>query len=270
MTNRYFGEVAAPDGVAIFYQVDGEKDRPWIVLSNSLATDMRLWDPMMAPLMEHFRVLRYDTRGHGKSGGAKPPYDLQMMTGDVLALMDNLGIERADFMGISLGGMTGLELAISNPERVNRLICCDARSDAPDGYKAIWDGNIARLEEGGLAAVCEPTLERWFTEEFLKDDANLDQLAVVRSMVLGTTRDGYVGVARCLQGLDILPRLGSVSCPTLYVVGESDPAASVAVMEDMKDKTSHAEIIILNNAAHISNLEQPQAFNAGVMAFLTN
>ena len=268
MSERYFGEVSAPDGTNLFYQVDGEKGRPWLVLSNSLATDVRLWEAQLASLTKSHRVLRYDIRGHGKSGAASAPYNLNMLVGDLIALFDALEIERADFVGISLGGMTGMEMAITHPGRINRLVCCDARSDAPDAYKAIWDGNIARLDEGGLGAVCEPTLERWFTAGFLQDPANLDVLAMVRSMILGTTRDGYEGVARCLQGLDILPRLGGIKCPTLYVVGEFDLAASIAVMEDMKDRTSGAEILILKIAAHLSNLEQPHAFAAGVQAFL--
>lgn len=268
MTGRVFGEITAPDGVELFYQVDGEEGRPWVVLSNSLATDLRLWAPQIASLTERFRVLRYDTRGHGKSGVAKAPYNLKMLTGDVLALFDALEIERADFVGISLGGMIGLELAISHPDRIKRLVCCDARADAPDAYKSIWDGNIGRIADGGLAAVCEPTLERWFTADFLKDPANLDVLATVRSMILGTSRDGYEGVARCLQSLDILPRLGAIGCPTLFIVGESDPAASVAVMEDMRNRTPNAEMLILRNAAHISNLEQSQAFGDGIAGFL--
>lgn len=270
MAGRTFGEVAASDGVKLFYQVDGEEDRPWIVLSNSLATDLRLWEPQMASLTNNFRVLRYDTRGHGKSGAARAPYNLKMLAGDALTLIDALNIQRADFVGISLGGMIGLELAISHPDRIQRLICCDARADAPDAYKAIWDGNIGRVAEGGVAAICEPTLERWFTADFLQNPENLDALTSVRSMILGTTRDGYEGVARCLQKLDILPRLGAINCPTLYLVGESDPAASVDVMEDMKNRTANAELLILKNAAHISNLEQPQAFSEGIRRFLNH
>jgi 3-oxoadipate enol-lactonase len=160
MTNLNSGEVAGPDGVCISYHVEGPEGAPWIVLSNSLATDRRVWEPQISALRASRRVLRYDGRGHGESAPGTAPYTFKQLAGDVLALMDHLEIQSADFMGISLGGMTGMELAANHPGRIKRLVCCDARAVAPDAYKAMWDGNIAALQQGGIAALVGPTLGR--------------------------------------------------------------------------------------------------------------
>ena len=197
------GRVAGFDGTSISYQIDGPKDAPWLILSNSLATDRSMWVPQMAALSASRRVLRYDTRGHGQSDVAEPPYTSEQLVGDVVALMDHLKIENADFMGLSLGGMTGLGLAVDHGSRVNRLVCADARADAPAVYREIWDTNIDRLHKGGIDALCEPTMERWFTEGFLKQAENADLLNGVRAMIRGTTPQGYEGVGRFLQQLDL-------------------------------------------------------------------
>ncbi len=196
------------------------------------------------------------------------PYDFDQLTGDVLALFDALSIQKADFIGISLGGMTGLALAMAAPERVGRLVCCDARASAPEMYKGLWDGNIARLHEQGIEGLIEPTLERWFTASFLSAPENTGTLDQVRSMIRATSPIGYEGAARLLQSLDLIGGLGGLSCPTLYVTGEFDMAASVDVMQDMTDRTPGASLAALSNAAHLSNIEQSDAFISAVREFL--
>ncbi len=256
------------DGVKIAYSVEGKAGAPWLILSNSLATDRRVWDPQMEALSASYRVLRYDTRGHGRSGPGQAPYTLEGLSGDVLELCGALGIERADFMGISLGGMTGLALAMRAPDLVGRLVCCDARADAPEPYKAIWDTNIARLHDVGIAGIVEPTLERWFTAAYLANEANAATLATVRDMISATSATGYEGVARALQALDLKGGLSALKCPTLYVVGEHDMAAPAAVMQEMADLSPDASLAVLPDAAHLSNMEQPGAFNAAIRGFL--
>jgi len=268
MSNLVTGQVTTAGGVRISYQIDGAEGAPWIVLSNSLATDRRVWDPQMEALTKSRRVLRYDARGHGQSDPGAPPYNLGLLADDVVALMDHLGIETAEFMGISLGGMTGLALAIAHPKRVSKLICCDARADSPDAYKAIWDGNIARLHENGISVLCEPTMERWFTAGFLADTANSETLTTVRAMINTTAAAGYEGAARALQNLDLLPNLPKISCAVLYATGEFDMAAPVPVMQAMCDATPQAEFVVIEGAAHLSNLEQPDSFTKTVTAFL--
>lgn len=256
------------DGISINYRIDGPEGADWIILSNSLATDLRLWDAEVEYLSQSMRVLRYDTRGHGQSDASPAPYTFDLLCGDLVALMDHLSIEKADIMGISLGGMIALAMGINHPERVGRILCCDARADAPAPYKAIWDGNIARLHSDGLATLCEPTLQRWFTEPFLAEAANKPKLDVVRAMFNATAPDGYEGVARCLQSLDLLADLSKITQPVLYVTGAGDMAAPVAVMQAMSDATPNSRFDVIESAAHLSNLEQPKAFEMIISDFL--
>ncbi len=262
------GTAPGSDGNALAWRVEGREGAPWLILSNSLATDMSMWQPQIAALAASRRVLRYDTRGHGASAAVAPPYTPSLLAGDVVALMDHLGIERADFMGLSLGGMTGLALAMRHPARIGRLVCADARADAPPAYRAIWDANIARLREAGIEALVEPTLERWFTAEFRADPANAALLDEVRAMIRRTSPEGYEGVGRFLQSLDLLPGLAGIASPVLYVAGENDMAAPVAVMEAMAQATPGARLQVIAGAAHLSNMEKPQAFLAAVSDFL--
>jgi 3-oxoadipate enol-lactonase len=165
--------------------------------------------------------------------------------------------------------MTGLALAMRAPERVGRLVCCDARADAPDPYKAIWDVNIARLHEVGIDNLVEPTLGRWFTAPFVDAVENTATLDVVREMIRATSPVGYEGAARLLQSLDLLSGLPSLACDTLYITGEADMAAPVAVMQVMADQTPDAKFTVLPNAAHLSNMEQPDAFIDAIGEFLS-
>ena len=268
MSEPVRGAARGHGGVEIAYQVEGPADAPWLILSNSLATDRRLWEPQMDVLRATRRVLRYDTRGHGKSGAGPVPCEFDQLTGDVLALCAELGIERADIMGISLGGMTGIALAMRAPELVGRLVCCDARADAPAPYRAIWDCNIERLHANGLESLVEPTLERWFTEPFRSSPNNADLLDLVRAMIRATSPVGYEGAGRLLQSLDLLDGLPSLRCKTLYITGEADMAAPVAVMQEMADLTPGAKLVVLPRAAHLSNIEQPAAFTEAVGSFL--
>ena len=262
------GFLTTTNGNELFFTADGPAGAPWLVLSNSLATDNRMWLEQMDAFTTSRRVLRYDSRGHGQSGVPAEPYGFPDLADDVIQLMDHLGIAQTDFAGVSMGGMTGLALALRAPSRVCRLVCCDARADAPDAYRKIWDGNIAKLHESGIEALCEPTIERWFTAPFRNNADNQELLDTVRDMICDTPATGYEGAARCLQSLDLLSHLGGIKVPTLYVVGDQDPAAPVPVMQDMADRTPGSALAVLDDAAHLSNMEQPDAFNERVLAFL--
>ena len=262
------GKAAGSGGTLISYQIDGPERAPWLILSNSLATDRSMWRPQMAALSRSRRVLRYDTRGHGRSDSAEPPFTLEQLAGDVISLMDHLRINRAEFMGLSLGGMTGLQLAVDHPSRISRLVCADARADSPAAYREIWDGNIGRLHSDGIGVLCEPTMERWFTDAFLNSPEHSELLDGVRAMIRGTTPHGYEGVGRVLQQLDLLRRLPAIVCPVLYVVGEFDMAAPVATMQSMSDTTPEGRLVVIPGAAHLSNIEQPGLFLEAVSEFL--
>lgn len=268
MNTPITGQLHLTPALQITYRIDGPQDADWIILSNSLATDMRLWDHEVALLSKTMRVLRYDTRGHGQSDASPAPYTFDQLNADVIALMDHLSIAKADIMGISLGGMTALAMGLGHPDRINRIICCDARADAPAPYKAIWDTNIERLHAVGLDALCEPTLQRWFTEPYLADAAKKPKLDIVRAMFQTTAPDGYEGVARCLQSLNMQGELPNLPHQVLYITGANDMAAPVAVMQAMCDATPNAQFEVIADAAHLSNLEQPEKFGKIICDFL--
>ena len=254
------------DGTRISFSVSGHG--PWLILSNSLATNRGMWRPQLTELRANFTVLGYDTRGHGQSSVSNDEFGFDTLAADVIALMDHLGINRASFMGLSLGGMTGLALALAHPDRVERVICCDARADAPEGYKTMWDGNIALSESGGMDAVADRTMQRWFSPAFHADPANASVLTSVRKMILRTPPEGYRKAARCLRTLDLLRLLDQIRLPVQFIVGEFDPAVPLQVVQDMADRVAGAEVHIIPGAAHLSNLENPDMFLATALAEL--
>ena len=247
-------------------RVDGPAGAPWIVLSNSLGANLSMWEPQAAMLARYYRVLRYDTRGHGDSPTPAGGWTLDDLVVDVVRLMDAYGIERADFMGLSMGGMTGLGLALAHPGRVGRLICADARADAPEPFRQNWDARIAKVEEGGLAAILPMTLESWLSADWRA--ANPEGVAAVEAMVLGNDAAGYVGCCRALKGLDYLRHLGGMRVPVLYIAGEQDKGAPPAVMRAMAEATPGSRFVEIAGAAHVANLNAPDAFNAAVADFL--
>ncbi|WP_029352042.1 alpha/beta fold hydrolase [Bosea sp. 117] len=259
-------EFVASGEARIAARVDGPAHLPWIVLSNSLAADHTMWDDQIAMLTARRRVLRYDTRGHGKSGAPPGPYDFDMLVGDVVALMDHFGIERADYLGLSLGGMTGLGLGLAHPDRVGRLVCADARADAPAPFVAGWDQRIAAVEANGTQAVVAGTLERWFTPATHRDRPEI--VARTAAMIRGTSPVGYIGCGEALKRLDYLRRLPDLAAETLYLVGAEDLAAPAEAMRAMAEATPKARFGVLPGCAHIANMEDAAGFNARVATFL--
>lgn len=259
-------ETVTSDGAALAVRIDGEGNRPWLLVSNSLAADLRMWDDQIPLLTRTHRVLRYDTRGHGASDAPEGPYDFDMLVSDMIAVLDHFGVETADVMGLSLGGMTALGLGLDRPERVRRLIVCDARADAPPPFVEGWDARIAAVSEGGMQAVAEGTLERWFTAACRA--ARPQAIERARDMILTTSPAGYVGCAHALKGLDYLRRLDAMRRPVLYVVGSEDGGAPKEVMAAMADETPDGRLTILPNLAHIPNMEDPAAFAGAVEGWL--
>ena len=253
-------QTVSVSGVNIATYIDGEQGRPWIVLSNSLASDYSSWDDQLSLLTQNFRVLRYDTRGHGRSAAPEGPYTFDHLTGDVLGLMDHYGIEKANFLGLSMGGMTGLGVAIEHPSRIARLICCDARSDAPPPFVDNWTARIASVESAGnLEPVAAFNKGRWFTPAFIASHPYV--VDKVMKMILATSTRGYIGCARALQKLDYKRHLGRIECPTLFVCGAQDGATPPAVMREMTGLVGGAAIDLVDPGAHICNIENPEGFN---------
>ena len=258
------------NGIELAYRIDGEKSKPWIILSNSLATDYRMWDPQIPTLTLSHCVLRYDTRGHGQSQASAGDYSLELLISDAVGLMNELGIAKADVMGLSLGGMTALGLAIHHADRVDRLICCDARADAPLPYVNFWQERISIARQKGLAAIVSGTLERWFTEEFRAEPQKSTSLALATDMMLSTSVDGFCGCAAALTRLNLTPLLGSISSPTLCLAGDQDQAAPPNTMRDIANAIRLGSFTVLTDAAHLSNLNQPTAFNRAIGSWLAD
>jgi 3-oxoadipate enol-lactonase len=250
-------------GRRMAFRIDGEAGLPWLVAGHSLAASHRMWDPQVAALTRHHRLLRYDLPGHGASEPPEPVEgSLAGFAADVVALMDALGIERAGFLGLSLGGAIGLELALAQPQRITRLACCCARADSPPEYVEAWRQRSAVVRAKGVGAVAEPTLERWFTASFRAAPDAAATLRFARDLILGTSVDGYAHAAGALQTATCLPRLGELAIPVLYVSGAGDTAIPPPVMAELHARTAGSRHEVLQDAAHLCNLEQPARFDS--------
>lgn len=249
-------------------EIDGpDSGRPLLCL-HSLATDMTVWDAQVpAFTATGFRVVRVDLRGHGGTTATPPPYTLDLLVADAVAVLDALDIGRCSVLGLSLGGMIAMGLALDHPERVDKLVVADARADAPPPYVALWDGIIERAHAEGMAAVVDASIQRWFTPAFVEQRP--PALERLRAAATRTTIEGLEGCGRALQQLAYLPRLHAITAPTLFVTGEHDGPAPPEVMQEMAAAVPTAgELVVIPHAGHLSAVEQPEAFTAAVTAFL--
>jgi 3-oxoadipate enol-lactonase len=244
-------------------EVEGPADAPVLMMSNSLGTDLHMWDPQAAAFAEHFRLVRYDRRGHGQSGVPKGPYSMEMLGRDALAVMDALGLKRVNWCGLSMGGMVGQWLGANAPDRIDRLILSNTHSYYPD--KPMWEDRIKMVREKGLAGAVDGTMERWFTKEFR--DRAPDKIGMMRAMFLKTQADGFIGCCEAIRDMDLRPTHERITAPTLVIVGLKDPATPPAAGEEIQQRIKGAKLAGLD-AAHISNLEQPQVYIDTVLGFL--
>ncbi|MDE0061045.1 MAG: 3-oxoadipate enol-lactonase [Defluviicoccus sp.] len=254
------------NGVALNCEVSGKEGAPWLTFSNSLATNLHMWDDQAAALADDFRILRYDKRGHGKSDVPDGAYDFSMLVGDVVGLWDALGIERSHFVGLSIGGMTAMGLALDHAARLDSIVISNAIAEAPAPFVAAWDERIAIVEQQGMEALARPTVERWSSDPFL--DSGTPVLDDLRAMVAATPAGGFVGCARALQGLDFEKRLGEIRTRTLFIAGKEDGATPAATMSRLAELVEGAEYVELSPAGHLSNIEQPAGYTAALRDFL--
>ena len=212
-----------------------------------------------------FRLLRLDARGHGKSTAANPAASVDDLAADVVAVWDALGIERSHVLGLSLGGMTGIGLALDHGHRVERLVAADCRADAPPFFVDMWTKRQQTMRESGIAAVADETLPIWFSETTRTNRPEVVEMA--RAMIAGTSEPGYLGASRALQRLDYKRRLPEIRCPTLFLVGAHD-GPHPQEMREMAALVPGAECVEIADTAHMSSLEQPERFNEAVLRFL--
>ncbi len=248
----------------IAYRFDGPADAPVVVLSNSLSSNLSMWDDQFAALTARYRVLRYDQRGHGQSTVTPGPYTFDMLADDVRGLLEALGIGAVHFVGLSMGGMTGMNLAVRHPEILESLVLCDTSAHMPP--PELWDERIALARDGGMSATSEATLGRWFTAPF--HAARPDAIARVRQMIETTPVEGYAGCCMAIREMDQIAALPRISMPTRVIVGADDPSTPVSASQLINDKIPGSDLVIIENAAHLSNIEKASEFNAAMLEFL--
>lgn len=254
------------NGCPINVQIDGAEGAPVLMLSNSLGTDLHMWDMQMPAFTKAFRVVRYDRRGHGKSGAPKGPYSIAMLGGDALAVMDALNLKKVNWCGLSMGGMVGMWLGSNAPERIDRLVLSNTAAEmrAPE----IWNGRIKTVRDGGMAVIVESTIERWFTKGFRERPGSQADLDPVRDMIRTTPAEGYIGCCEAIRDMDQAESIRKITVPTLIIAGEHDPSTTVAAAKFMQERIRGSKVQTLD-AAHISNIEQPQAYTAAVLGHLS-
>lgn len=251
------------DPVELDYRLEGPEDAPVLVLANSLGTTFRMWDEQAPALSERFRLLRYDHRGHGDSPVPPGPYGMDDLGGDVLALLDRLGVERFSFCGLSIGGMVGMWLASEAPERIERLVlCCTSARFDPAAYNS--RAKTVRAE--GVGVIADAVLERWFTPAL--HESRLDLVEWSGRMLRGTPAEGYAGCCEAIGAADLSGRLAAISAPTLVISGADDPAAPVEKAEFIRDSIPGASLVVVDGAAHLANVEQPEAVTRAILAHL--
>jgi 3-oxoadipate enol-lactonase len=255
--------VVVDDGRRIALRLDGPVDRPPLLLSNSLGTTFRMWDAQMPRLSEAFRVIRYDSRGHGQSDAPAGDYSIARLAADALAVLDSLHIETAAFVGLSKGGMVGQWLGAHAPERLTRLVL--ANTAAWMGPASAWQSRIDTVMRDGMGAITEAVLERWFTPGFR--DAAPEAVAPVRDMLLATAPQGYAGCCAAIRDMDQRESLSAICTPTLVIGGLQDPATPPDKAEEIAEGVAGSRLVMLD-AAHLSNIEQPEAFTAALLDFL--
>ena len=252
------------NGIDINYEIAGEG--PWVTLSHSLACNLHMWDPQMNALTRRYRVLRFDTRGHGASSAPPPPYTLEQMADDVKDLLDQLKIKQTHWVGLSMGGMIGETFALKYPGVFRSMVLADTTARRPPNAEQMWGERVKLAQEKGMDALVEVTLARWFTEPYR--NAHKDVMARVGNDIRTTPVAGYAGACAAIAKVDVLDRLKEIKCPALVMVGEHDHGTPPEMARAIQQNLPGSELRILESAAHLSNIEQTAAFNAAMLAFL--
>ena len=252
------------NGVETAYRFDGPEHGRVVLLSNSLMSNYTMWDWTIPALTDRYRVLRYDTRGHGGSGTTPGPYSIPMLADDAAALLDSLGIGAAHIVGLSMGGMIAQQLGARYGDKVLSLSLCDSASEMPP--RSLWEERLAIAVRDGIPGLVDGTLKRWFTAPFAARAP--DDIAKVRAFILGTGVEGYMACAAAVRDMAQTTMLLKIKAPTLVMTGRQDPACTVDQSTVMHRMIDGSRMVILEDAAHLSNIEQPAAFNQALRSFI--
>jgi 3-oxoadipate enol-lactonase len=257
---------ARVNDVVINYKIEGPGDAPFVTLSHSLATALELWDLQLPVLRGKYRILRFDTRGHGSSSAPPGPYTMEMLAADVIGLLDRLAIGRTHFLGISMGGMIGQVLACRYQDRLKKLVLCDTTGRVPPEMTPIWEERIRTAQTEGMKALSEQTLERWLSGEFRRNQPEITER--MRKMIHLTPVSGYVGCSLAISNFDVSRELSKASTPTLIITGEKDETTPVGAAEAIQRQIEGSELVVIPGAMHLSNIEAPDFFNRKLVSFL--
>jgi len=252
------------DDNGISYQLSGRLEVPVVMLSNSLMSTQAMWNPQIDTLLQHFRVLRYDTRGHGQSQVTPGPYSIEMLADDASALIEHAGVGAVHFVGLSMGGMIGQQLAVRHPAKVLSLSLCDTASEMPP--RSMWEERFAIARTHGIEGLVDKTIKRWFVPGFIAREPGT--IAWVREMILTTSSDGYVACASAVRDMSQTHILSRIRTPTQVIVGREDPACTMAASELLHREIRHSTLHVIDDAAHLSNVEKPAEFTALLVDFI--
>lgn len=245
------------------YVLEGAEDKPVLVFSNSLGTDLRIWDAVAAQLTASFRILRYDKRGHGLSDGPPPPYSVDALARDLLGILDHLEIQACALCGISVGGLIAQRLALAHPERVRALVLCD--TSARIGSVASWEERIGLVKSGALEALVRPSMERWFTQHYRA--RCVPEVRGYSNMLRRTTVDGYIGTCYALRDADFTQEVSRIQVPALVLCGDQDIATPPHLGQELAGLLPRAQFALIEQAAHLPCIEQPAAVVTRMMQF---
>lgn len=252
------------NGVAIDAEITGPAGAPVLMLSSSLGTTRHMWDPQMAAFARAYRVVRYDRRGHGRSAVPKGPYDMEMLARDALAVLDGLGVEKAHWLGLSMGGMEGMWLGANAGRRFDKIILSNTSTHYAD--KTMWNTRMEAVNKAGsVAAIADMVINAWLTQGFQK--SHPDVAARMKEMMIATPVEGYLGSCAAVRDMDHREIIKGIKNPTLIIAGSKDPATNVAAAQFIRDNIPGSKLAIVE-AAHIANVEVPDAYAKTVLDFL--
>jgi 3-oxoadipate enol-lactonase len=252
------------NGIQLEYDIQGQG--PWVVMSHSLACTSAMWDQQVQALKGKYKVLCFDTRGHGGSDAPAEAYTLDQLADDLHSLLGKLGVANPHFVGLSMGGMIGMTYALKYPRALKSLVLCDTSSRIPAEAKPIWQERIKIATEQGMDALVDSTLKRWFTEPFLAKRSKV--IERVAAMIRATPPAGYAGCCHAIPQIDVTDKLGAIQSPVQIIVGEKDVGTPVAMSEAIHQAIPNSELVVIADASHLSNLEQPEAFTGALTKFL--